>query len=177
MRTAKSAALTLVGSARAVLAFASVAVVLALVAFHGWLLWLRAADGRLLEPAVAFRWTAGGALVLTLAGLRRHGISLVRGRRALVVWLLVALLHWSAAAPAGAARGSAGSGRVADLLLVLPGSAVPFALVLGVLGAAAACSVARTRPTFVLLGRVPAPAASASASGALLLVSPRAPPA
>ena len=176
MRRTKRAVGGLGGGTRTVLAGAAFVLVVALVAFHAWLLWVRAADGRLLEPAVAFRWTAGGALVLVIAALRRHRIQLLRGRRALVVWLLVALLHWSAAAPASEAGVVAGSWRMADVLFVLPSSAAPIALVLSVLAAGAARGIGRARPAFVPLGRVPALTVAAPAAGARLLLSSRAPP-
>lgn len=67
-----------------------------LIAFHGWLFAGRLLDGELLEPAVALRWMASVFLVAALLGLRRAGVPLVRGRRALVFWVSVLLLHWSA---------------------------------------------------------------------------------
>jgi hypothetical protein len=75
---------------------ATLAGVAFLVGFHGWLFAGRLAEGELLEPAVALRWLASAVLVAALEGLRRAGVPLVRGRRALVFWVLVLLLHWSA---------------------------------------------------------------------------------
>jgi hypothetical protein len=46
--------------------------------------------------AVAARWLASALLVVVLEGLRRSGVSLIRGRRALVFWVTVMLLHWTA---------------------------------------------------------------------------------
>jgi hypothetical protein len=73
-----------------------------LLAFHGVLLWTHLVSGRLFEPAVAMRWSIGLLLLGLLWGLRRAGVPLLWGRRALVVWVLVALLHVSAARPATA---------------------------------------------------------------------------
>jgi FtsH-binding integral membrane protein len=75
---------------------ASLSGVALLVAFHGWLFAGRLAGGELLEPAVALRWIASVLLVIALLGLRRAGVPLIRGRKALVFWVLVLLLHWTA---------------------------------------------------------------------------------
>jgi hypothetical protein len=66
----------------------------ALLLFHGWLLWERMSAGELLHPPVALRWAAALPLALAWVAHRRRGLSPFRGRRALVLWLLVALLHW-----------------------------------------------------------------------------------
>jgi len=66
----------------------------ALLLFHGWLLWERMSAGELLEPSVALRWAAALPLALAWIAHRRRGLSPFRGRRALVLWLLAALLHW-----------------------------------------------------------------------------------
>ena len=73
-----------------------------LLAFHAVLLWTHLLSGRLFEPAVALRWGIGLLLLGLLWALRRAGVPLLWGRRALVVWVLVALLHVSAARPATA---------------------------------------------------------------------------
>lgn len=99
-----------------------------LVAFHGWLFAGRLAEGELLEPAVALRWLASLLLVAALLGLRRAGVPLLRGRKALVFWLLVVLLHWSATPMAE--RGS----PVDELLIAAPGVLTLMAGVLLTLG-------------------------------------------
>jgi hypothetical protein len=71
-----------------------------LLVFHAALFWMHLLSGRLFEPAVALRWGVGLLLIGLLWVLRRGGVPLLWGRRALVVWLLVALLHVSAARPA-----------------------------------------------------------------------------
>jgi len=75
---------------------ASLVGVTLLVAFHAWLFAGRLAGGELMEPAVAARWLASAGLVAVLLGLRRAGVPLFHGRRALVFWVLVVLLHWTA---------------------------------------------------------------------------------
>jgi len=66
----------------------------ALLLLHGWLLWERMSAGELLHPPVALRWAAALPLALAWIVHRRRGLSPFRGRRALVLWLLAALLHW-----------------------------------------------------------------------------------
>ena len=69
-----------------------------LVLFHVWLFAGQAWDGRLADPALILRWTAAGAIVAGLIALRRTGASVFRGRKAVSIWLLAALLHGPAAA-------------------------------------------------------------------------------
>lgn len=95
---------------------------LGLVFFHAALFWNHIGEGRLLDPAVAARWGIGALLLLALAALRRAGVSLLWGRRALVVWVLVALLHWTAA-PAADGGTPARGGAMALLLVDLPAGA------------------------------------------------------
>jgi len=91
--------------------------VLALVVFHATLFWSQIGDGRLLDPAVAFRWVLGTLLLGGLVALGRAGVPLVRGRRALVLWVLVGLLHWTAA-PAADLGDITRAGRQASQVLV-----------------------------------------------------------
>ncbi len=103
--------------------------VVLLTAFHGLLLWQRIVDLTLFQPIPALRWLATLAVLVGIWRLRRRGDSLVRGRRAGVLWLVVLLLHVSLLAPSG------GSEALLDarpdesgLLLVLPAAAVAIAL-------------------------------------------------
>lgn len=68
-----------------------------LAAFHAWLLWTHASTGKLLEADVAGRWGVAVLVAASFWWLARLGIPLVRGRRALVLWLLVLLIHGHAA--------------------------------------------------------------------------------
>lgn len=70
----------------------------ALVGFHVWLLASQWAAGRLVnDPALLFRWAAALVLAAALFWLSREGSSLF-SRRAVVIWLLAALLHAPAVA-------------------------------------------------------------------------------
>jgi hypothetical protein len=75
----------------------------ALVVFHVWLLGQHLLDGRAFEPATAVRWSLA---VLVLAGFRalsQRGLPVFVGRRAVGLWLLVVIIHCSAAWDGGAA--------------------------------------------------------------------------
>jgi hypothetical protein len=120
-----------------------------LIAFHGWLLWDRLSGGALLHPTVALRWAAAALLVGALAGLRHLGAPLFQGRRALVVWLLVALLHWNAGA-AVPADGAATSPSPSTVMFVLPTTAAAALVGLSLL-AAALSARRRTAPGFACL--------------------------
>jgi hypothetical protein len=78
---------------RGLLAWAGRAAVGILLLFHAWLLWAHATSGKLFEADVALRWAIAGFLALGFWSLRRFGLPLFRGRRAVVLWLLVVLLH------------------------------------------------------------------------------------
>jgi len=91
----------------------------ALALLHALLLWGRLADGTLLKPAVALRWASAIALLATLWALRRRRIPLFRGRRALVLWCLVALLH-ATAAPGALAEPGHGAGPAPDAPSLVP---------------------------------------------------------
>jgi hypothetical protein len=146
---------TRVARAVAVLRVAAVAV---LLVFHAVLLWTHLLDGRLFEPAVALRWTIGFVLLAVIAGFRRIGVPLFWGRRALVVWVLVALLHVGAATPATSTSltGDDPAGMALSLVVLPPTAGILFTSVLLLLGvllargfrsqAPAAARVRRDRP-------------------------------
>lgn len=64
-----------------------------LVVFHAWLFWTQATDGKLFDADVALRWGLAGVLGVAFWSLHRLGLPLFRGRRAVVLWLLVILIH------------------------------------------------------------------------------------
>ncbi len=67
---------------------------IALVAFHVVLLAGRLSDASILEPAVLARWGGALALILIASLFQRFAPARLRGRRALIVfWLLAAFLH------------------------------------------------------------------------------------
>jgi hypothetical protein len=114
--------------------------VLALVVFHVALFWSQAGDGRLLDPELAVRWAAGFGLTGLLVVLRRAGVPLLWGRRALIVWVLVALLHWNTSPVADAA---VPGGFPAQVLFELPSAAAGALLLAG--GLLLALLAARSR--------------------------------
>ena len=148
------------------LAFAALAV------FHAWLLGLHLLDGRAFEPATAARWILA---VLVLAGFRalsHRGLPLFTGRRAVGLWLLVVLIHCSAAS----------GGSAAALRTAIPESVTVLAqlsVIAGVLGAALAAAVVRAARPWAG-GRpahpVPLLIAGLPASGFGFCFSPRPPP-
>ena len=70
----------------------------ALVGLHVWILATQWSTGRLFaDPALILRWAAALGLAAALIWLGREGTSLV-SRRAIVIWLLAALLHGPAVA-------------------------------------------------------------------------------
>jgi hypothetical protein len=100
--------------------------VASLVLLHVSILWARITQGRLAEPVVALRWVAAAVLLVALLALRRRGVPLLWGRRALVFWLLVLVLH------AGTGVPQESSPRLApeQLLFVLPAAVAPACLLL-----------------------------------------------
>lgn len=65
----------------------------AVVAYHLWLLLHRLLDTTIVELPVLSRWLASALLAGAAWALRGHRRSLLRGRAALVFWLLVLVLH------------------------------------------------------------------------------------
>ena len=71
-----------------------------LAAFHVWLFAGQVWAGELVDLALVSRWAIAAGLIAALISLRRRGLSLVRGRHAVAVWLLAAMLHGPALARA-----------------------------------------------------------------------------
>ena len=114
------------------LRFGLMALVSFLTAFHLLLLWNRVVDGSVLDPAVAVEWVIGLTLLLGLMRLQRSGSSLMKGKGALILWLLVLLLHAVAVAP-----GEGGSFDIEldkNLLAISPISAVIGIVVIRLVG-------------------------------------------
>jgi hypothetical protein len=144
----------------------------ALAVFHASLLWSRLVDGQLFDPLVAARWIGAAALTAGLVALRRRGVSLVAGRRALVVWLLVVLLHWSPSPAVSVADGSQPS--TSDLIFVVPSTAAAALVGLGLLIATLAAS--RVRPALQCLCTMEPSDALRTAAGWRPAAAARAPP-
>lgn len=66
---------------------------LALGGFHAWLFVRQVASGDLASPGTLLKWLAAAALIAALVALRRQGVPLLRGRKAIAVWALAGLLH------------------------------------------------------------------------------------
>jgi hypothetical protein len=144
----------------------------ALVAFHVWLFGLHLLDGRALQPATAARWGLG---VLVLAGFRalsRRDIPLFRGRRAVVLWLLVVIIHCSAAWDGGAAALDRAIPETAAAAAQLACAAGVIGLVLLAALAQSGRPLAGRRPSFP----VPALIAGLPSTGLALRFSSRPPP-
>jgi hypothetical protein len=121
---------------------ASIAGLLAL--FHVWLLLGQLQDGRLADPGLVLRWLVAAGLMGGLVGVRRRGESIVRGRKAVSIWLLSALLHGPAMADANTGQFSlpATPAAVTTVLQFLTAS-VTLGLSLALAGAALGTIAAR----------------------------------
>ena len=69
-----------------------------LAAFHAWIFLRQAWAGELVDLALVSRWVLAAGLFGALLSLRRRGLSVVRGRHAVAVWVLAGLLHGPAIA-------------------------------------------------------------------------------
>lgn len=149
------------------LGFAALAFVL--VVFHVLLLWRRVADASLLEPEVALRWLAACLLMAAPLAALKAGIRLLEGRRAVIFWLLVLLLHVNVPAVADPAALSPAAPALLPLLWPL---ATGVLVALLTLAAAAAVSGTALRR---LGRRLPQPA-WALAGGPITPLYSRPPP-
>ena len=64
-----------------------------LAGFHAWLFAGQVWDGALNDPGMVARWLVAAGLLLALRGVRKRGLSIVRSRSAIAIWVLAALLH------------------------------------------------------------------------------------
>jgi hypothetical protein len=135
-------------SARAIARWSGLMAALALAIFHIFLFWDRLVGGDLFDPAIALRWLAAAGLVSALAALRRMGIPLASGRKALVIWLLVVLLHASGRSVPVVAPGDSATEIDASLIFLLPSA-------LTVVGLGLLCATVRRRrlTAFAAIGR------------------------
>jgi hypothetical protein len=158
-------------SAWAIARWSGLVAALALASFHIFLFWNRLVGGDLLDPAIALRWVAAAGLVSALAALRRMGVPLARGRKALVIWLLVVLLHASGRTVPAVAPGESPTETDASLIFLLPSA-------LTVVGLGLLCAtVPRRRLTvFAAIGRTEPGAACRLSAGWRRGGATRAPP-
>ncbi len=101
--------------------------------FHAVLFFERLSSGQLLDPIALTRWIVGLVLVGVLLALKRSGVPLLWGRRALVFWTFVLFLHWSARAPAAPIGGFDVPVDSTLVLVVLPAACSAAGLALGLL--------------------------------------------
>lgn len=93
----------------------------AVVFYHLHLLWARIVDPGSLQPSVVLRWILTLAVIAAVIRLRRLGISLLSGRPALVLWVIVLLIHVQAPFDPAVFDAESADGLPADqLLLILP---------------------------------------------------------
>ena len=93
----------------------------AILAFHLQMLYARIADLANLELATAIRWILTAAVMGGILRLRKHRLSLFRGRPAMVLWVVVLLIHVQAPFdPSPLTADSAGGLPADQLLLILP---------------------------------------------------------
>jgi hypothetical protein len=143
------------------------------VAFHAWLLWTHLVGGQALEPGTAARWIVAALVLVCFRALQRRGLSLFWGRRAVVLWLLVVVIHchavWSGA-PITVDLG------VPEAITMLAQLTAPAATVLGLffLGLFAALLASWAADAKPYQGR--ARLAGLPASGYVFRLSPRPPP-
>lgn len=96
----------------------------ALIVFHIWILWERIRDLSLFQTSVALHWALAGAVFTLGLWLRRRGVSLFWGKRAIVFWMLVLLLHFVGTTPLPeSVAGGLNIAREATFFWLIPGSA------------------------------------------------------
>jgi hypothetical protein len=149
------------------LAFAALAV------FHAWVLAAHLLQGKAFEPDTAIRWVVAAVVLIGFRALSRRGLPLFSGRHAVVLWLLVVLIHCSAAWSGGAASLEAGLPETVTALAQLSTVAgVLVGVVLGIALASARRPWDARRLAFpapVLIGGLPS-------TGVVFRFSPRPPP-
>lgn len=119
-------------------------VLTALLAFHAWLIWAYVVDGRPFGIDTAVRWLVAVLVLAGFGALRRLGLPLFWGRRAVVLWLLVVVIHCHAFWAGGAVVLEVGHPEAITALAQLTASA---ASVLGLLFMGlSAVLAARRRP-------------------------------
>jgi hypothetical protein len=144
-----------------------------LVAFHASLVWTHLVGGKALEPQTAARWIVAVVVLVGFRALQRHGLSLFWGKRAVVLWLLVVVIHCHAVWSGEPVTVALGVPETVTLLtqLTAPAAAVLGLFFLGLLAALIALWTAAAN-----VGEGPARVAGLPASCYLFRFSPRPPP-
>lgn len=150
--------------------------VLLLSGFHAWLFWTHLSSGRLAEPAVASRWAVGLLLAGGFLALRRAAVPLIRGRRALALWVLVAFLHAHAAlAPQGSLTDPAGLNE-SVAVFVVQAAATATLLGAGLVLLALALRLRQQGAPLLACRAIPPAARHRPVTGWRLVIAPRPPP-
>jgi hypothetical protein len=146
-----------------------------LVVFHAWLLWTHLAAGQAFEPGEAIRWLVAVGVLVGFRALSRLGLPLLSGRRAVVLWLLVILIHCHAVWTGDVITADLGVPETLHALSQLTGSISVLGTLLVALvtaraaHAAAAVDRRRTMPTPALIAGLPS-------DGFTFRFAPRPPP-
>lgn len=142
-----------------------------LAGFHVWLLGHHLVTGEAFEPATAVRWVLAALVLAGFRVLNRRGLPLLVGRRAVGLWLVVVVIHASAAADGGLAL-SAAIPESATALAQISVAAVALGAILdaALTARAGLFTTGRARrPAPALLGGLPS-------TGFAFRFSPRPPP-
>jgi hypothetical protein len=144
-----------------------------LVLYHVWLLGVHLLDGQAFEPATAVRWVLAVLVLVGFRALSRRGLPLLSGRRAVGLWLLVVIIHCSAAWEGGAAAAlDRAIPESVTALAQLSGAALVLAAVFAAAFSATVRLSAASRAALV----VPALIAGLPSTGIAFCFSPRPPP-
>lgn len=149
--------------------------VVALTVFHAWLLWTHATTGRLFDADVAGRWGAAVLVAASFWWLSRLGLPLLKGRRALVLWLLVIVIHGHAAWTGDASQAPVAVPQALAELIPAGVSAATLLVPVLFLAALALRRAARLLPQNI--SDLPARFAGVPAPVSALRFAPRPPPA
>lgn len=146
-----------------------------LVALHVWLLWTHLLAGKAFEPGTALRWLVAVGVLVGFRALSRLGLPLLSGRRAVVLWLLVILIHCHAVWTGDVITADLGVPETLHALSQLTGSVSVLGTLIVALVAAQAAHVAavvdlrRARPAPALVAGLPS-------DGFTFRFAPRPPP-
>jgi hypothetical protein len=151
---------------------------LLLIGFHALIFWRHLLSGALADPGKGLAWAIGFVLFGFMVALRRAGVPLLWGRRALVVWIMVALLHVGALKPGHLDATALGTATDATLsLFTLPPSIVSLAALAGLLLVLLSAGRRRRAPLALAVAVVRARAAHRPVQDGLFAPLPsRAPP-
>ncbi|MDA1306181.1 MAG: hypothetical protein O2917_02815 [Acidobacteria bacterium] len=145
---------------------------IALAVFHVWLFAGQVWSGAIGDPGLLVRWLVAAGLIVGLAALKRQGESLVRGRKAVAMWVLAALLH----GPALTTRLHTDVPPIPEVIVTLAQTIATLGSLIGLSWFLAGRRF-RPRHFFVVLGRLAdGPFVPACPSAAGVAFAPRPPP-